>query len=71
MINRISEIPFWGPEEQIRMFVNQHDEISSELDKALRKLGYADSLDGKTLSWKKTQVINRIKGLAPSGSTEK
>lgn len=26
MINRISEIPFWGPEEQIRRFVNQHDE---------------------------------------------
>lgn len=25
MINRISEIPFWGPEEQIRRFVNQHD----------------------------------------------
>ena len=27
MINRISEIPFWGPEEQIRRFVNQHDEM--------------------------------------------
>lgn len=26
MINRISEIPFWGPEEQIRRFVNQHDQ---------------------------------------------
>lgn len=26
MINRISEIPFWGPEEQIRRFINQHDE---------------------------------------------
>ena len=25
MINRISEIPFWGPEEQIRRFINQHD----------------------------------------------
>jgi hypothetical protein len=29
MINRISEIPFWGPEEQIRRFVNQHDNPES------------------------------------------
>ncbi len=29
MINRISEIPFWGPEEQIRKFINQHDEPNS------------------------------------------
>lgn len=26
MINRISELPIWGPEEQIRRFINQHDE---------------------------------------------
>ena len=26
MIERISELPFFGPEEQIRRFVNQHDE---------------------------------------------
>ena len=25
MIERVSELPFWGPEEQIRRFVNQHD----------------------------------------------
>ena len=52
MINRISEIPFWGPEEQIRRFVNQHDEISQTLDKALGKLDYRDSLVGKTIEWK-------------------
>ena len=38
MINRISEIPFWGPEEQIRRFVNQHDEMSELYDDALRRL---------------------------------
>lgn len=26
MIARVSEKPFWGPEEQIRRFVNQHDQ---------------------------------------------
>ena len=26
MIERVSELPFWGPEEQIRKFVNQHDQ---------------------------------------------
>lgn len=25
MINRISELPFWGPEEQIRRFISQSD----------------------------------------------
>ena len=38
MINRISEIPFWGPEEQIRRFINQHDEMSELYDDALRRL---------------------------------
>jgi ATP-dependent Zn protease len=52
MINRISEIPFWGPEEQIRRFVNQHDEISQTLDKALGKLNYSGSLVGKPIEWK-------------------
>jgi hypothetical protein len=26
MIKRVSEVPFWGPEEQIRRFINQHDQ---------------------------------------------
>lgn len=26
MINRVSEIPFWGPEEQIRKFIYKHDD---------------------------------------------
>lgn len=26
MINRVSELPLWGPEEQIRKFINQHDQ---------------------------------------------
>jgi hypothetical protein len=30
MIERISELPFWGPEEQIRKFVNQHDQPDGE-----------------------------------------
>lgn len=38
MINRISEIPFWGPEEQIRRFINQHDEMSELYDDALKRL---------------------------------
>ena len=38
MINRVSEIPFWGPEEQIRRFINQHDEMSELYDDALRRL---------------------------------
>ena len=29
MIARVSEKPFWGPEEQIRRFINQHDEMSA------------------------------------------
>ena len=30
MINRISEIPTWGPEEQIRRFINQHDDDTGD-----------------------------------------
>ena len=26
MIERVSDVPFWGPEEQIRRFINQHDQ---------------------------------------------
>ena len=37
-MNRISEIPYWGPEEQIRRFINQHDEMSELYDDALRRL---------------------------------
>ena len=32
MIERISELPYWGPEEQIRKFVNQHDQPGGEGD---------------------------------------
>ena len=38
MINRVSELPFWGPEEQIRRFINQHDEMSELYDVALKRL---------------------------------
>ena len=33
MIARVSEKPFWGPEEQIRRFINQHDspDLNGEL----------------------------------------
>ena len=54
MINRISEIPFWGPEEQIRKFINQHDDpmfvfenaTDEVLDNALGELGYDGEPDG-------------------------
>lgn len=41
MINRISEIPLWGPEEQIRKFIHRVDDSSVFYNYLLRKLGYA------------------------------
>lgn len=78
MINRISEIPFWGPEEQIRRFINKHDdpyEVYSQattdmLNSALLLLGKtATELRGKTDEWKREQIKTIIKDGAPSSAT--
>lgn len=42
MINRISEIPYWGPEEQIRRFINQHDD-----NNVLYGISLSQMLDGE------------------------
>ena len=66
MINRISEIPFWGPEEQIRKFVNQHDEPSEMYDEALRKLGVDEATIASltTVEAKQNELKTRVKALA-------
>jgi hypothetical protein len=65
MINRISEIPFWGPEEQIRRFVNQHDEMSELYDDALLRIGCTEqeieALD--TEDKKKAELKRRVVAL--------
>lgn len=45
MINRISEIPFWGPEEQIRRFINQHDDPDLLWSMSLELLNYKPEED--------------------------
>ena len=40
MIERISELPFWGPEEQIRKFINEHldaNQLEDIASKILKK----------------------------------
>ena len=55
MINRISEIPFWGPEEQIRRFINQHDEMipPGETQQSItqQRLENLDDIYQKQLIW--------------------
>ena len=55
MINRISEIPFWGPEEQIRRFIYQHDEdIGSDATQQTvtqERIGNLDEIYQKQLIW--------------------
>lgn len=38
MINRISEIPLWGPEEQIRKFIHRVDDNVEMLDSSFAKI---------------------------------
>ena len=56
MIERISELPFFGPEEQIRRFVNQHDEDpfdSSESQRTItqKRIEEIDDTFQKQLIW--------------------
>lgn len=55
MINRNSEIPFWGPEEQIRRFINQHDEMipPGETQQSItqQRLENLDDIYQKQLIW--------------------
>ena len=55
MIARISEKPFWGPEEQIRRFVNQHDEYidssESQLTITQQRIANLDDIFQKQLIW--------------------
>ena len=77
MINRISEIPFWGPEEQIRRFINQHDDpieafgqaTVEMLQYALNKLQY-DGPELTTAEEMRLAIKNLIKNKAPSSYTE-
>lgn len=65
MINRISEIPFWGPEEQIRRFINQHDEMSELYEYTLGRLGFSDEVIASltTEEAKKNKLKEYIVGL--------
>ena len=59
MIARVSEKPFWGPEEQIRKFINQHDEPEILLDDALYRLKLATMEEIEGLSTDvKTEMLN-------------
>lgn len=55
MINRISEIPFWGPEEQIRKFINHHDDPvpsgSTQEQVTQHRLENLDEIYQKQLIW--------------------
>ena len=56
MIERISELPFFGPEEQIRRFVNQHDEdpfdsSESQLTITQQRIEELDDTFQKQLIW--------------------
>ena len=54
MINRISELPFWGPEEQIRRFVNQHDQPNTgETQQSItqQRIANLDDIYQKQLIW--------------------
>ena len=45
MINRISDVPFWGPEEQIRKFINQHDDHGLLCDITLKLLQAGEGVE--------------------------
>lgn len=55
MIERISELPFFGPEEQIRRFVNQYDKdldsSKSQLDITQERIENIDDIFQKQLIW--------------------
>ncbi len=85
MINRISEIPFWGPEEQIRRFVNQHDNPDDYWEATfanLEKDGYYPdpSTEGKSNQFRYDTLVqsmaiekvnsNHPSDKFPSGGTE-
>ena len=56
MIARVSEKPFWGPEEQIRKFINQHDSTDDMLDASLLLLGYEGDLTALTIPQKEAKI---------------
>ena len=75
MINRISEIPFWGPEEQIRRFINQYDSPDDYWEATFANLAkdgyYPDpSTEGKSNQLKydtlvQSMAINRVDATLP------
>lgn len=63
MINRVSEIPFWGPEEQIRRFINQHDDPTLLWDMSLQRL-QVETSPNVTDNEKKRQWEEKFQELA-------
>ena len=76
MINRISEIPFWGPEEQIRRFINQYDSPDDYWEATFANLAkdgyYPDpSTEGKSNQFRydtlvQSMAISRVNATLPA-----